>query len=451
MIQFLGRCPVVRCWLNRAASAALLVPVLLAAVGCNSKPAHPNVMLVVLDTTRADHLGVYGYSRKTSPELDAFARENVMFSNAVTVAPWTPPSVATMITGLYPTTHGVMPPNSREKAIQVAHRLSDNLETLAEFFKAHGYKTGGVTPNPWTKEEFNYNQGYDIYRFKERAIGGDITTEAISILDEVRKDGEPFFLYVHYLDPHDPYKPPAKYNTFSGQPEGEQYDEKTLPDVNLYDGEISYMDACFGKLIAALKERGLYDDMRIVVLGDHGEQLRERGDMGHGFKLHAEELHVPLFVRSGQEARTVDFTVSTLDVFPTIIEMAKFDIPSYAQGISLLNDENSRDRFGVLSEIRRKYNQRSITTFEGKKLIMEFPDVEYTGADIAKISGVGLFDRTVDPKERSSIEDPATTKALLGEFDKLYRKIAPQSAKTNETVEVSDETVKQLKSLGYIQ
>jgi arylsulfatase A-like enzyme len=422
--------------------------------GCTGKSTsnHKNVLLIVLDTLRADHLGVYGYERDTSPNLDAFARENILFKNAITTSPWTPPSLATFFTGLYPVAHGVMPPNGREEAAAVFHKLSSDLTTAAEFFKQKGYQTSGITPNPWITKTFGYDQGFDSYKEFIRAPAGKITEEAFGELERLSKEAKPFFFYLHYLDPHDPYSPPDRFKLYNAQKSSYPYDERTQELVNLYDGEIRYMDATLGQLFEKLRALNLYEDMVIVIVGDHGEQFKERGDQGHGFRLHQEEVHVPLMVRSGEPHRVVDFTVSTVDVFPTMLELAGFEIPTGIQGVSLKNDENSRERMGVLSEILRKYNQKSITTFEGEKLIIDFGALENKEGSLATMVGAGLFDRTIDPGERAAIENTEKVKELLKVFEELYTMASGSSpAKAKEETTVSDETVKQLKSLGYLQ
>jgi arylsulfatase A-like enzyme len=436
-----------------------LLVVILVSLGVGAlvstkflKLKQKNVMLIVLDTLRADHLGVYGYERDTSPNLDAFAKENLLYKYAVTASPWTPPSVATFFTGLYPVAHGVMPPNGREEAQAVFHKLSSDLTTAAEFFKSKGYKTSGITPNPWITKTFGYDQGFEKYQEFIRAPAGKITEEAFSELERLKEGDAPFFFYLHYLDPHDPYKPPEKYRIYKDQKSSYLYDERMQKNVNLYDGEIRYLDTSLGQLFNKLKELGLYEDMIIVIVGDHGEQFKERGDLGHGFKLHNEELHVPLLIRTGEQHREIDFTVSTVDVFPTMLDLAGFELPKEVQGLSLKSNENSRDRVGVISEILRKYNQKSITTFEGDKLIIDFGSLENKSADLVGISGAGLFNRQADYLERSAINDEKKTKSLLNEFKLLYDKVSGTApVRKQEETDVSDETVKQLKSLGYLQ
>jgi arylsulfatase A-like enzyme len=345
-----------------------------------------------------------------------------------------------------------MPPNSREEAVTVFHKLSSDLLTAAEFFKSHGYVTAGITPNPWITKTFGYDQGFDSYQEFIRAPAGKITEEAIAELSRLKQQRNPFFFYIHYLDPHDPYKPPEKYRLFTDQKSAYPYEEKTQKNVNLYDGEIRYMDASLGNLFATLKSQGLYENSVIVIVGDHGEQFKERGDQGHGFKLHNEEVHVPLMIRSGEPHREIDFTVSTVDVFPTMIDLAGLVVPPAVQGVSLRSNENSRERVGVISEIIRKYNYKAITTFEGDKLIIDFGALENKSADLSTMVGVGLFNRQQGYSEKQALVDADKTKSLLNEFSTLYGSISGTAPKrSQEETDVSEETVKQLKSLGYLQ
>lgn len=426
----------------------LVVALLFAAREFRSMSTkRPNLILMVLDTTRADHLGVYGYERDTSPHLDKLGRENHLYSYAVTAAPWTPPSVATFFTGLYPSAHGVMPPNSRELAREAFHRLNEEHVTIAEFLRSHGYQTSGITPNPWTKEEFGYNQGFEKYQFLNREVAGRISKEGIAEIERMAAGEQPFFLYLHYLDPHDPYTPPEKFDIFDGPVSYHDYDKRTLKFLNLYDGEIRYMDAAIGNLIDFLKERGLYDSTHIVVVGDHGEQFKEHGHLGHGFQLHNEELHVPLIVKGPGGPRKVDYTVSTVDVYPTLVELAGLPVPEFMQGGSLLNDAAARARTGVISEIRRVYNQKSITTLEGKKLIIDYGAPGATAPETT----AAVFDRHIDYRERSAVEDKEAMKQLFADFDSLYTQTLRGKIDSHSQATVSDETLEQLKSLGYLQ
>jgi len=415
----------------------------------------PNVILIGLDTTRADHLGVYGYERGTSPNLDAFAKENIIYKNAVSAAPWTPPSFATIFTGLYPSAHHMMPPDGRGLAKKSSVRLDDRLTTLTEIFKQNGYSTAGITPNPWLKPEFGYKQGFDQYYFRARARADEITRGAIKILDSVKNQNSPFFLFVHYMDPHDPYRPPKPYNEmFKGALKARRYDPDMMSRINQYDGEIRFMDEHVGKLINAIKQGGLYKDSIILIFGDHGEQFLEHGNLTHGYNLYSEETHVPLLIRSGASPKSVDFTVSLVDVFPTLLDLSDIKIPEQVNGLSLKNEENLRQRNGVVSEILRKYNQKSITSFEGQKLIKDWPlDDGLIRSDI-KNSGtmIGVFDRNIDPFETKPLGDKALEGVLLDDLSTVYQSAVSMGLKGEaKSVEFDDQTLQQLKSLGYLK
>ncbi len=439
---------------------------IISFTGCDKSkpvPQHPNVILMVLDTLRADHLGVYGYGRDTSPELDTFARENKYFEYAVTAAPWTPASLATMFTGLEPISHGMMPPNDRSEAKENSARLHPNFDTIAELFGAHGYNTVGVTPNPWITKSFGYDQGFKAYHFLLRAPADVITSNAIEALDSLKDSKQPFFLYLHYLDPHDPYDPPGEFATMypGALPGAFSYSEKMAKFIGLYDGEIRFMDREVGRFFKYLKERKLWENLALIVLGDHGEQFMERGDHSHGFKLYNEELRVPLMVKAPAAYEVkgkFKETVSTVDVFPTLLEFGQIPFSQPLPGLSLLNDKALMARKSVFSEIRRKYSQKSVITLDGKKLIMEVPLAE-DSAELAvslerwkNPSLVGIFDMKSDPSERTVLDDSALY-ATMREDLETHMQAAVKRRVTGENVpaEVSDETLDQLKSLGYLQ
>ncbi len=424
--------------------------VAVAAIG-RSSSAQPNVMLIVLDTLRADHLGSYGYPRATSPILDGFASENVKFNYAVTAAPWTPPSLATMFSGVYPSRHGMMPPDGRDLARQSATRLDDKVLTLAEIFRQHGYVTAGITPNPWMQAEFGFDQGFDRYHYRDRGRAEEINQTAFAVIAEMSKIPKPFFLFLHYLDPHDPYDPPAPYRAmFSGTPPGPAYSAEIEDLINRYDGEIRYLDDQLAELFAFLKDRGLYDDLRVAVVGDHGEQFMEHGHLTHGFEVHNEELHVPLFLKTGQPHRAPDFTVSTVDVFPSLLEMAAIEVPTHAQGLSLLDDDKSGGRAGVLSEITRKYNQKAFTDLEGRKLIVDYPlDSGAIQDDALAGNSLGVFDRRTDYAERNPSRDPAVAEPMKRALAALYGATIKDRVEST-AAPLSDKTREQLRALGYL-
>ena len=406
----------------------------------------------MIDTLRADHLGLYGYARNTSPNLDAFAKDALVFDYAVTSAPWTPPSVASMFTGLYPLTHGVIPPNSREQAQENNTKLPETLVTLAEVFKGNGYKTFGFSPNPWISQEFGFDQGFDTFWHKSRADADEITSRGLEAIKESVKKREPFFAYLHYLDPHDPYKPPQKYQDLmaSEPPIGGSYGEDEIRKLQLYDAEIRFTDDKVGEVLAYLKAEGIYDDVAIVVVADHGEQFKERGHQGHGFMLFDEEVHVPFMFKPAKSSggKRSDITVSTVDVFPTVLEMASISFPPDKPGFSLLSEEKIGKRSGVYSEISRKINdQRAFVTPDGLKLIVEF------GKDGSEKT-LGVFNSRKDPFEVAPIEDAELVASLRQELNNA-RQLALdgkiEQSPESSGAQVKDSTLEQLKTLGYLQ
>lgn len=445
-------------------------------IGCSGTPktsekVKPNVLLIVLDTLRADHLGAYGYSRNTSPNLDKFARENTLFKYAVTAAPWTPPSISAILSGLYPSSHQMMPPNNRDKARDGSYRLKGNVNLISEILKGWGYKTGYVSPNPWITEEFGFNQGFDDFKYLYRERAELISKGALELLDQWQKPvlehendkQKPFFLVVHYLDPHDPYDPPGAYKQmFSGQPEGVDfvYPEKTLRSLNLYDGEISYLDSELGKLFAALKSRGIYDELNIIIVSDHGEQFKEHGDQRHGYKVHNEEAHVVLMLKSGRKEdrhRVVNKTVSTIDIYPTIVDLVGLESPSHYQGVSLLKDNQIAARAGVLTEIRRVYDQKSFTNIDGKKIVFDIPlnEGDSPEAILSKWDAprtVGIYDGIADPLEQHPLDDNSLATSLRAGLVSVWKRARESRVEGEEvTGQVKDETLERLKSLGYLQ
>ncbi len=431
----------------------LVAALLLASAGSyvvwkSMRSAEKNVLVLMLDTTRADHLGAYGYQRATSPALDRFASENVRFAYAVSAAPWTPPSVASMFTGLYPATHGWMPPNFRDQAKKMAVKLDPQLETLAELFKSNGYSTIGVSPNPWITQEFGYDQGFETFYVKERMIAEEVVRVGTKLISEARKSHKPFFAYLHFLDPHDPYSPPGSFKeTFTDTPPGPPYGPKEVTKVNLYDGEILYLDSQLEKLFTYLRDEGLYDDLTIIVVGDHGEQFMEHGNQGHGHQLYNEELHVPLIVKSPkfEEAKVVDVTASTVDIFQTALAAGDISVKVSTPGVSLFDDRALEARRGVLSEIKRLVEQRAFTTSDGLKLILQ--DNGESGEEVK-----GLFDWRKDYGETNPGHDPELVATLKGELGETVR-FALDGRVHSEVVrgQIKDSTIEQLKTLGYLQ
>ena len=313
--------------------AALQLPGLVNAVPAGTSRA--NVLLIVVDTLRADHVGAYGYPRDTTPHLDRLADEALLFRHAQSVAPWTTPSVAAMLTSRYPSEVSWRHP-------PVA--LDKRYLSLPELLKDRGYATAAVVSHLYIARELGFGQGFDVYdqenaRGHRHVSGPSVTDKALALLER-RKD-EPFFLFVHYFDVHFNYLLHPRFNFdpgYSGplRPGMDLSELRRLaPQMSaadldyvraLYDSEIRFTDEQIGRLLQGLRDLSLWDETLVIVTADHGEEFSERGShyIGHGTHLHQELVHVPLLIKPPGLGRrgAVDAWVSTLDLAPTIAEAA---------------------------------------------------------------------------------------------------------------------------------
>ncbi len=301
-----------------------------------------NVVLIVVDTLRADHLGAYGYPRKLSPNIDALAQRSQLFERAYSTAPWTMPSVGSILTGLYP---------SACRNTGTWGPLPDDLDTLAEVLNACGYRTGAVVSHFLLGRRFNFDQGFEVM-LESEAKGHDylsspgVTGQALELLADYSRrrgrDGRPFFLFVHYFDPHYNYMRHPEYGyaaASAGRLDGTQTIEELrtmLGDmseeerrllVDLYDEEIAYTDAAIGRLLAALEESGESGRTVLLLTADHGEEFLEHGWIGHTKTLYEELVHVPLMIRvpGGKGGGTVEERVSLLSLMPTLLDLTGID------------------------------------------------------------------------------------------------------------------------------
>ncbi len=315
-----------------------------------------NVLVILIDALRPDHLGVYGYERPTSPTIDRLAAEGVLFESAFSQASWTKPSVPSLFTGLYPIEHRVFTGSDEERPGRITSDvLAEKHTTIAEVFQAQGYRTAAFLDNAQLRDFLGFAQGFETYE-EDLGRAEAITSRFVDWLREL--DEEPFFAYVHYLDPHWPYDPPAPYDQLFPKPTGTSIDFGTLnwkhlerqiedgrmiPNADdlaalqaLYDGEIRYNDQAIGSLLDALREHDLLKSTLIVLTADHGEEFWEHGRLGHGRSLYDEVLHVPLILRlpGGVPARIAD-QVELVDVMPTLLDLSGIPIPEDLSGKSL--------------------------------------------------------------------------------------------------------------------
>jgi arylsulfatase A-like enzyme/Flp pilus assembly protein TadD len=392
-----------------------------------------------MDTVRADRLGSYGSRRGLTPNLDAVAKQGIVFDHAYAQAPLTPVTHASILTGTYPPFHKVQ---------DFGSRLGPSLPYLPELLRSQGYRTGAfvssIVLDPRNGFAPGFERGFDVFdagfrrrqkgddRYKSVERRADITVaRAMEWLQEGK--AAPFFLWVHVWDAHEPYDPPAPYKArFPSAP---------------YDAEIAYMDAMLGKLFSDLRAKGLFDDALIVILSDHGEGLGGHGEKSHGIFLYDETIHIPLLVKlpggksAGQRVKT---RVGQVDVAPTILEAARIPAPGTMHGDSLIRlatEKSARDRptFAETQYSRRAFGWSPLAAVRTDRyLFIQAPQQE-------------LYDVTTDPGATKNLapSNRAMTARLAKmqeDFVTRVRGNAPEPAQGS----TDERTAEKLRSLGYV-
>ena len=387
----------------RAASGSPAVAVALAALlsvgGCRAEPAqlqaHPNLLLIVVDTLRADRLGVYGYAAPTTPNIDAFAADAVVYTDAVSPAPFTMPAMAAMLTGHYPDRTGVVK-HSRQFI------LDTPIATLAERLAGVGYRSAAVVANPWlAKPEMLFNRG--IGRFVTRAtldLNRSHRLEAKTVTDQALLglkgfESEPSFLWIHYMDAHMPYQPPLRLSRMFGNPAGTStvirlfersravaqhvYFARDLDTGavertrDLYDASVRYVDEQIGRILEHLRTHGLLDRTIIAITADHGESLGDhRLYFAHDFTLYDELVRVPLIVRiPGVGAARIDTLVSPMDIVPSVCAWLHLGCQDSFDGrvLPLRRGDGTpsptRILFGASAPLRKRYSNDPFVHMSG--------------------------------------------------------------------------------------
>lgn len=421
----------------------LILALLAAAAACTWKPSRSpeefSVVVVTLDTTRADRIGAFGGTVVPTPSLDAMARDGVVFTTAVSQVPLTLPSHASMFTGKYPASHGV-----RHNGV---FRLRDDETTLAERLKEKGFATAAVIGAFVLNSGYGVEQGFDAYSDmpKDRYAGGrDQLYESQRTADEVNAevfkwlDAKPdgrFFLWVHYYDPHAPYTPPE---TPGRALHGEAYDR-----------EISYMDHCFGDLIARLERDGILDDAILAVAGDHGESLGSHGELSHGVFLYEPAVHVPFFFRAPgllPKGERVEAPVELVDLAPTVLDLLGMDPLAGAEGRSLAPLMQGKD--DGLGRLVHAETFMPRIEFGWSELRM-IRDGRYKYIQAPKPE---LYDLREDPAEATNLLslDPERAAELAAALSGWVAATSSSTAATSAQRAISPEEEAQLRSLGYL-
>lgn len=422
-----------------------------------------NVLLLTVDTLRADHLGLYGYGRPTTPVLDALAASGVVFENTFCQRPKTSPSFATILTGTYPARHGI------HDAMQL---LTPANTTLAEYLADVGYTTGAVITNGNLYPAFGFDQGFESYEYghKDADAGADL---AITWLEQ-RDDASPWFLWVHFTDPHTPYSPPAEYAAMFDR--GEQSDLQH--NIDLYDAEIRFTDAQLGRILDAVDRNGMRGRTLVVFTADHGESLGEHDYYyNHGLHPYEPSARIPLIVSAPGTiavASRNSALAGGVDILPTVLDMAGIDMPEVVQGRSLVAatlglDAGERDfvfieaGYGLhdsygITQATRRANSKYVHRLTRWALMPRDPASMLWSMNARIENGLApdeLYDLGSDPGETVNLilADPERSRAqreVLAAFARQIYAAGPLDA-DGATPGLDRETVKSLRNLGYIK
>jgi arylsulfatase A-like enzyme len=417
-----------------------LVAAIVAMSACgeaSSPPPARNLLLITVDTLRADRLGAWGHDEPTSPSLDAFARDAVRFRNARSTSSWTLPSLASLLTSLHASTLAIWNYQSS---------LADSFTTLAERLGDQDFRTAGVGSHTFLAERFGLQQGFDDFddelvleslSASHKAISSDLVTDrALAYLDAQPPDGPRWFLWVHYFDPHRPYLTHPGISEAFGTETPEQR----------YHGEIAFTDREIGRLLDGLADFGLADDTLVIFTSDHGEEFGEHGWTGHGKHLYREIVDVPLLVRApGIAPREVNELVSLVDVPPTTLDLLGLPVPEGLAGQSLMP--------AMLGEALA-----SEPAIAETRLFGQWDSIEQDSWRLLRLEGGGrfqLFDRESDPSDQRDVAsaNPEVVKELRGQLERRLTAataLAPEPG-ADSTPALTDEQLESLRNLGYVE
>jgi arylsulfatase A-like enzyme/Tfp pilus assembly protein PilF len=401
----------------------------------------PNIILVTLDTTRSDHLGCYGYAQAKTPNLDALAQGGALFTQAASVAPLTQPAHSSIMTGMYPTHHGVR--------VNGNAALGQEQKTIAEVLTEKGYGTGAFVGAFVLDGRWGLNQGFQVYddrfdleKYKHLDLASvqrpadQVMDAALAWLESQRQN--PFFAWIHLYDAHSPYEPPEPFLS-EYRPRG---------PAGLYDGEIAFADQQVGRCVSWLHAKGLDKRTVLVVIGDHGEGLGSHGEGTHGYFVYDYALHVPFLMATPfTELRgvRVDAQVSAVDVFPTVLALLGIDAGTSVQGRSLLplmlhpRVVTPAYAYGESMTPNLQFGWSALQSLRSNRYkLIKAPRPE-------------LYDLSVDPEENTNVyaQQPAVARDLMNELNRLIDETS-RGAPTPSSADLDQETLERLAALGYV-
>jgi arylsulfatase A-like enzyme len=446
-----------------------------------------NIVLITIDTLRADHLSCYGYERKTTPTIDKIAEKGILFKNAIAPSSWTAPSMVSLFTSVYPANHGVVNGFVSNKQIFDQEVFADKLTTLTEILKAHEYTTFGVSSNLHLSEQCGFARGFDYFKCLSFSPAPFINKTAYSWENDI-KNSDKFFLWIHYFDPHHfyyPRKPWIEQYTSHTLTKELYFSKKTIQDfktliplfkedpqtlsdvVALYDSEINYVDSYLGELIKKLE---LDKNTLMIITSDHGEEFLEHGKLDHGSHLYSELINIPLIIKLPQSKgkKVIDKQVSLIDIMPTILSLLNIPQPEQTLGNSLITPDgevkNIADRL-LFAELERDNKDIKAVLTKDWKYIYNYKEKKTELTNRLKKAWnenwrylfnykeviEGLYNRKQDPSEHTNLinEIPSVGTQLKDRLNQWVTTTPRYPAKKIKIIPSQDMRDK-LEALGYL-
>ncbi len=459
----------------------------------------PNIILITMDTVRADHLSLYGYERDTTPHLRELARQATVYTHAISPGDMTLSSHASIFTGVYPSWHKA----HFDPAYEWGRPLDSHYPTLAEILSNKGFDTAGIISNYlYLAPGFGLDRGFAYHdsagpavflgatksfllrervrnfltgfykRWQFDAVfrrAEEINAAALAVMDREKSQGRKFFAFLNYMDAHWPYLPPDRFATlypgYDPRLKTDHYDEMEREVLTLrrpisererqhllsqYDGGIAYMDWSLGRLVDQLKQRGLYDNTLLIVTSDHGEAFGERAMVGHALSVYQNMVHVPLLIKYPRQnsPATVDDSVSLADLMPTILSVLGYPAPKNLQGRSLWKTDSAAGN----EPISETFVHPLISTWTPRFLRSE--QAIFSGSLKFIQSSRGdreLYDLARDPNEEHNLFAGQPVERLELKLVQYLKAAAADNRRQGAAAKAGSESIEKLKSLGYVQ
>ncbi len=434
----------------------------LTAACEKNKNNRPNLLIISIESLRADHVGAYGYSRDVTPNIDKLAREGVLFKNAFAQSSWTKPSVASTLTSTYQSVHKIRNPRAYGKGKAQEPKklpgLRETFPTIPEFFSSKGYRCYGWTQNKHLWGRYGFERGFRIY---DAASGEDY-----EILERVKgvleSDYKPWLIFIHLMSPHFEYAPPEEYRKYDEHPDAVSitpsnwkkicnnqldFSKKDVQhNISLYDGEIAYTDHLIGRIMSKLETEGLKENTVVVISGDHGEEFTEHGCVTHGTSLYEELIRVPLIMAGpGREkGMEIDELAQNIDIFPTLARLCDLEPPESLQGLDLL-----------------PFAEGQVSGRPGKYVYSELGEIHAISGNRFKYiyneenGQEELYDTIEDPAEKNNLTDVEFYSGLKHGLASRLKKWLDKNEKLSEKmggsrrVKTPERVIRDLEALGY--